>query len=101
MDAIEIISIIQKRRDEFFDSQISGTAEDPLTHTSADVSRAIADEYDSLLEEIKRAKRLPSSRYPDLSRYRSVPHSGFGKGIEHAVDWICGLAPRDSEEPYN
>jgi hypothetical protein len=53
MDAIEIISIIQKRRDEFFDSQISGTAEDPLTHTSADISRAIADEYDSLLEEIK------------------------------------------------
>ncbi len=29
--------------------------------------------------------------YADLRRYGSVPHAGFGMGIERAVAWICGL----------
>lgn len=29
--------------------------------------------------------------YLDLRRFGSVPHSGFGMGIERAVAWICGL----------
>ena len=38
--------------------------------------------------------RLPKQAfewYLDLRRYGSVPHSGFGMGIERAVAWICGL----------
>jgi asparaginyl-tRNA synthetase len=29
--------------------------------------------------------------YLDLRRFGSVPHAGFGMGIERCVAWICGL----------
>ena len=37
---------------------------------------------------------LPMSEfewYRDLRKYGSVPHSGFGLGIERLVAWICNL----------
>ncbi|KAB2844350.1 MAG: asparagine--tRNA ligase [Melioribacteraceae bacterium] len=51
------------------------------------------DDLNLLLERIKE-HNLPQNFfewYLDLRRYGSVPHSGFGLGLERTVSWICGL----------
>ncbi len=48
----------------------------------------------ALLEQRIQVEKLPREAfewYLDLRRYGSVPHSGFGMGIERVVAWICGL----------
>ncbi len=35
--------------------------------------------------------REPLQWFLDLRRYGSVPHSGFGLGVERTVAWICGI----------
>jgi asparaginyl-tRNA synthetase len=50
------------------------------------------DDYDTLLKRIKEHK-LPAEEfqwYLDLRKYGSVPHGGFGLGLERVVGWICG-----------
>jgi asparaginyl-tRNA synthetase len=47
-----------------------------------------------LLEQRIREHNLPMEPYRwyiDLRRYGSVPHSGFGIGVERTVAWVCGL----------
>ncbi len=51
------------------------------------------DDYETLREKIKAHKLDEKSFkwYLDLRRFGSVPHAGFGLGIERTVAWICGL----------
>ena len=38
--------------------------------------------------------------YVDLRRFGSVPHSGFGLGLERTVAWICGIDHIRQTSPY-
>lgn len=51
------------------------------------------DDYDTLLKRIKEQKLSVKAFqwYLDLRKYGSVPHSGFGIGLERLVGWICGI----------
>jgi len=47
-----------------------------------------------LLKQRMAEHDLPEDAYAwylDLRRFGSVPHSGFGMGLERAIAWICGL----------
>jgi len=51
------------------------------------------DDLDFLLERMAE-ENLPAEPYEwylDLRRYGSVPHGGFGLGVERTLAWICGL----------
>lgn len=48
----------------------------------------------ALLEKRIEEHKLPKEAfnwYLDLRRFGSVPHAGFGMGIERCVTWICGI----------
>jgi asparaginyl-tRNA synthetase len=60
--------------------------------------------HDSALIE-ERVKTMGLGReayawYLDLRRFGSVPHSGFGLGLERTVAWICGLPHIRETIPY-
>jgi len=51
------------------------------------------DDYNTILERVK-ADKLPEEAfkwYLELRQYGSVPHSGFGVGLERLVGWMCGV----------
>ncbi len=59
-------------------------------------------DLDLLLTRIKE-HNLPQEAfewYLDLRRYGTVPHGGFGMGIERVVAWICGLEHVRETIPY-
>ncbi len=60
------------------------------------------DDLDRLRQRME-AEKLPEQTYQwylDLRRYGSVPHSGFGMGVERVVGWICGLPHVRETIPY-
>ncbi|NCF68107.1 MAG: asparagine--tRNA ligase [Chloroflexi bacterium] len=57
---------------------------------------------EELISAIRRHD-LPLDQYQwyiDLRRYGSVPHSGFGLGLERTVAWICGIDHVRQTSPY-
>lgn len=59
-------------------------------------------DYEMLKNKIIENK-LPLEAYEwylDLRKYGSVPHSGFGIGIERTITWICGIDHLRETIPY-
>lgn len=57
----------------------------------------------ALLEQRIAEHELPAESYQwyiDLRRYGTVPHSGFGIGLERTVAWICGLSHVRETVPF-
>ena len=52
------------------------------------------ESIDKLMAKIKEQNLNPETFdwYLDLRKYGSVPHAGFGLGIERTVAWLCGLS---------
>jgi asparaginyl-tRNA synthetase len=60
------------------------------------------DDYDLLIQRIKEHGLPPEAFewYLDLRRFGTVPHGGFGMGIERVVSWMCGLDHLREAIPY-
>jgi asparaginyl-tRNA synthetase len=59
-------------------------------------------DHDLLLQRI-RGHDLPVEAfqwYLDVRKYGTVPHSGFGMGIERFVTWLCGISHLRETIPY-
>ena len=88
-------------------------AQDPETALCVDVlapegygeiiggSQRIHD-HDLLLQRIREhgLPVEPFQWYLDIRRYGTVPHAGFGMGIERCVTWICGISHLREAIPY-
>ena len=57
----------------------------------------------ALIEKRVEEHNLPREAfewYLDLRRYGTVPHSGFGMGVERLVAWLCGVPHLRETIPY-
>ncbi len=60
------------------------------------------DDLDVLLDAMKAQdlKEEDYTWYLDLRKYGTVPHGGFGLGVERTLAWICGLKHIRETIPY-
>jgi asparaginyl-tRNA synthetase len=59
-------------------------------------------DLDLLLKRLEEHKLPPEAFnwYLDLRKYGTVPHGGFGMGVERVVAWLCGLDHVRETIPY-
>jgi asparaginyl-tRNA synthetase len=59
-------------------------------------------DLDLLMKRLEEHKLPPEAFgwYLDLRKYGTVPHGGFGMGVERVVAWLCGLDHVRETIPY-
>ncbi|TGK53664.1 asparagine--tRNA ligase [Leptospira kanakyensis] len=60
------------------------------------------ESFDKIVERLQEEGLPPEdySWYLDLRKYGSVPHAGFGMGLERVIAWVCGLSHIRECIPY-
>jgi len=60
------------------------------------------ESYEVLVQRIKEhgLRQEDFDWYLDLRKYGSVPHAGFGLGIERTLSWICGIDHLREASPF-
>ena len=60
------------------------------------------EDIDKIIKRLKEQKEDPKDYkfYLDTRRYGSVPHGGFGLGVERIITWICGLEHIKDSIPF-
>ena len=103
MSHAEVGELVQWAADEGWNPGLHDAelfwATDPDAFIAADLDGELIGggqrihEYDLLMQKLV-AHKLPQEAfdwYLDLRKFGSVPHGGFGMGIERCVAWICGI----------
>lgn len=60
------------------------------------------EDKDEIIKRLKEEGEDPSEYeyYLDTRRYGSIPHGGFGLGVERIITWICGLDTIKDSIPF-
>ncbi len=90
---VEVKAFYMKRDPEHADRVLNNDVLAPEGYGEIIGGSQREDDLDTLLERMSQHHLAlePLEWYLDLRRYGSVPHSGFGYGLERIVAWICGL----------
>ena len=68
--------------------------------THRDQLRTLITELSVVRGRVTLSSGREADWYLDLRRFGSVPHGGFGMGVERLVAWICGLEHVRETIPY-
>ena len=74
MTVEDVIALIEEHRDQHIPTAVGGDSGDPMRWSEGGFQRAMVEEYDALLEEIKRGETHAKSRSHISSLHAAVPH---------------------------
>jgi hypothetical protein len=74
MTVEDVIALIEEHKNQHLPGAVGGDSGDPLRWSEGGFQRAMVEEYDALLEEIKRGETHTKSSSHKSSLHAPVPH---------------------------